>query len=224
MGWNTIIPSVTGTDALGLYFRQEAAKKGQTSGAMATAPAPSAAPTRIDASALRFTPSAERSAVNFRRFVDQRRRGTDPRAVASLEAVLADPQFTAKLSQELAKYGLVYDNLADAFAVWWMQSWQTLNGDLSDPSRAASQAVKAQAARALLASPTFAQAGDAEKQALAEELFLQAAILGASLEQVKADPAQMRRLGQSVRMSAGQAGLDLDAMVLTEAGFAPRGG
>jgi hypothetical protein len=215
-GWSIIIPSVTGTDQLGLHLRE---RMQQQQAARAAAPPPAAA----DPQALRFTPSAEARAANSRRFLAQRRAGADPATVAQLETLLGDPQLIAKIGRELGPRGLRTDSMADAYAVWWITAWQAIHGRTDDPSPAALRAVQAQAQGAMLATPTLLAAPDADKQAFAEGLLIQAAILEAATEQVKQDPAQRRGLAQAVRRSARQVGLDLDAMTLTDRGFVGAG-
>lgn len=207
-GWSIIIPSVARTDILG----QELSRR------MAQPPSTPAAQAPAAATSLTYKPSAERRAANFKRFVDQRR-AADPATARELQALLAQPDLMAQIGQEMRKRGLRPDNLADAFAIWWVQTWQTAHGQVDDPSPAAMAAVKAQAQAAFLASPSLLSASDGDKQEMAEGMLIQAAILGTALEQVKSNPAQVRALGQMARQTAGQVGLDLDAMTLTDKGF-----
>lgn len=210
-GWSVIIPSVAQTDILGTMLRD------QTRNARPRAPA--AAPTVANPSALRFRPSTEARKANFARFVAERRKNSDVATVRELEDLLGDAQFMANMQSALAARGLRTDSMADAYAAWWIQAWQTSRGRTDDPSAAAIRSVKSQAERAMLANAGLTTLPDAKKQAFAEGLLVQAAILAAAQEQVKADPAQSRKLAQIARASARQIGLDLDAMTLTDAGF-----
>ncbi len=171
------------------------------------------------ASALAFRSSPSVRSRNFAAFLERTRRA-DPAGAANLAALLrTDP--IAQMGPALRALGLRTDNVADAYTVWWMNAWQAAHGDLSDASRAKTQAVRAQAAGALASTPELRGASDAAKQEFAEALLIQAALIGASAETYAKDPAMMRKLGQAVRQGARASGLDLDAMTLTEQGFVP---
>ena len=210
-GWSVIIPSVTGTDHLGTYFHNQ----GNARTSKPAAPPPSSA-------SLRFTPSTERRAANFRRYLAQRQ-GGDAASVKQLQALLGDPTLMPRIEAELRRFGLRPDNVADAYTVWWINAWQAAHGQTGDPSLASTQAVKVQAERAFLAAPSLALSDEATKQALAEGLLVQAVILAGVTEQVKGDPSQLRVIGDLARQSARRFGLDLDAVALTDAGFVPQG-
>lgn len=207
-GWSIIIPSVTGTDQLGQHLREQTSR----------APPPAAPRVQPTTAALRFVPSADRRKANFARFVSQRRK-VDPAAAKELETLLADPQVMPSIDRQLRARGLRSDNMADAYAAWWIQAWQTAHGQTADPSPAAIRAVKAQSEQAFLASPALLAMDDGAKQEFSEGLLLQAVILGSALEQVAKDPGQLRTLAQIARSGARQSGLDLDAMTLTDQGF-----
>lgn len=220
--WSIIIPSVARTDILGLHLSDMMARQEARNGQAGKAPA--APPAAAEPAKLRFTPTLEARKANFQRLVDQRRGGADAATLRQFETLLADPAFMRQVEGELAKRGLRADSMADAFAIWWIQAWQTVHGQTDDPSPAAIRAVRAQAGRAMLTLPGLLAAPDAGKQAFAEGLLVQAVLMGTALEQVKADPAQVRRLAASVRAAArSQAGLDLTAMTLTDAGFTGAG-
>ncbi len=213
--WSIIIPSMGGTDILGTQLRnmreqQEASARGQ-------APAPAARPVG-DPTSLRYVATPERRAANFSSFLSQRRSG-DPAAVRELQQFLATPNLIPLIDRDLRKYGLRADNVADAYTAWWIQIWQTSRADGSDPSVKTVQAVKAQAERALLSTSAFTAADDAAKQAFAEGLLVQTAMMATAFEQAKSNPEQVRMLQQIARSSARQSGLDLDAMQLTDEGF-----
>lgn len=214
-GWSIIIPSVTGTDQLGTYLRGQMNQ--QEEARSPTSAAPGASP-----ASLVFKPSAERRAANFERLLE-RGRGADPAAIQQLRAALSDPTLFPRLQRELDRYDLRADNMADAYAIWWISAWQAARLDSSDPRPQAVRAVKAQAENAFLANPVLLNAGDAQKQELAETLLVQAMIMSAGVEQVKKDPSQAGALGHMVRRMARGFGLDLDAMTLTDAGFVSAG-
>lgn len=170
---------------------------------------------------LDFTPSMQRRRANYASFVERTRR-VDPAGAAGLEANLKrDP--IALAEPELAKVGLRVDNVADAYAVYWVEAWQAVHGVNGASSRATAQAVRAQAARAISATPEFASATAAQKQEFAESYLVQAVMVGAAKEQAAGDPAKLAQVSAAVEKGARAAGLDLRAMTLTEEGFRPAG-
>ena len=181
-----------------------------------------ASSTISNTSNLTFRTQMSNRRTNYASFID-RLRGNDPQGAAALEKLLASRDLVAEVGQGITHYGLRADNVADAYAVWWTQSWQAAHGDTSDPSRAAMQAVKAQAVRGIGSTPVFTNATDAMKQEFAETLLLQAALTSSYVDTYKNDPAMMRKMGDAVRKGAKASGLDLDSMTLTENGFVPSG-
>ena len=169
---------------------------------------------------LAYSPVQSRRRANLAAFVEKSRK-VDPRGAAQMQALFASTDPIAALGRDLTRYGLRTDNVADAYAVYWVQAWQAANGDTSDPSRAAMQAVKAQAANAIATTPEFATATEATKQEFAEAMMVQAMITSASVDTYKGDAGMMRKVGDAVRKGARASGLDLDAMTLTEEGFVP---
>ena len=229
MSWSTITPSITGTDVLGLHLREQMQRQRSTPDNARVAPRPnafvggSAAPASSpapDMRTLRYTPSRSRRAANLSRFVEKSR-AADPAGAAQLQKIFASGDFIDKIGGALAQQGMRVDNLADAYAVWWINAWQATRGHNNTTSRATNDAVRAQAARALAASPQIVAAGDAAKQEFAESLLVQATMIDAAVEQSKGNSAQMRQIGAAVNQGARRMGLDLTTMELTEGGFVP---
>ena len=221
--WAMIMPSVTHTDPLSMHLddmmvRQEARRRGVAPPATRGAAQPSRTPAASPAT-LRFTPTVAARKANFDRLLADRRRQGDAATTAEFAGLLSNPDLMPSIDREMRARGLSATNMADAFAIWWVQAWQTSRGDTSDPSPAALKAVKGQAEAAMLSMPALTGLPDAQKQGFAEGLLVQAAILGSAAEQVKADPAQSRKLAGIARANARQAGLDLDAVRLTDQGF-----
>ncbi|MEL6780116.1 MAG: DUF6683 family protein [Cyanobacteria bacterium J06597_16] len=169
---------------------------------------------------LSFSPSLQQRRDNLEQFVE-RRRAIDPVAAEELAVVLTQGDVIEALSPELAAYGLRTDNLADAYAVWWITAWQIWAGDTSDFSVAQADGAKHQAAIAILSTPAITNATDTQKQRWAEEFLVEAMIFSAALEQMKTEPSQpalqahMTQLAQSM-------GMDFTTMTLTDNGFALR--
>ncbi|QAY75584.1 DUF6683 family protein [Sphingosinicella sp. BN140058] len=227
MGWSTIIPSVTGTDTLGLTLRGQ--MQGRNGGARAAGPrnnfvgTTGPAPTAVNLQALRYKPSKQRRAANLAAFV-AKTRAVDQGNAADMQRLFASGDFIDKVGGAIAPLGLRVDNIADAYAIWWISAWNATRGNNDSPSRAMSQAVSAQAARAIGATPEIVGADDAAKQEFAEALLIQMSLVDTAVEQNKNNPAQLRALGSAVAQGAEQMGIDLSAMQLTENGFVPAGG
>jgi hypothetical protein len=222
MSWSTITPSITGTDVLGLQLREQVQRQRSVDGRTTSRQRflPEAAAPVVNARALRYTPSRTRRTANLSRFVEKSR-AADPAGAAQLEQLFASGDIIDKIGGALAQHGMRVDNLADAYAVWWINAWQATRGHNDKTSRETNEAVRDQAARALSASPQLVEAGDAAKQELAESLLIQAAMIDASVEKSKGNPAQMRQIGAAVNRGARRMGLELGTMELTEEGFIP---
>jgi hypothetical protein len=170
---------------------------------------------------LTYRPSLERRRANFAMFVAKSRK-KDPVGAAMLEKELATSDVMGKMERELAGFGMRIDNVADAYAAWWLNAWLASRQRADTPPAAQIAAVRAQAAQAIASTPGFATASDAVKQEMAEANLLQAMLIGAYSERAKGDRDLSRRLAAAVRQGARASGLDLDAMELTNDGFAPR--
>jgi hypothetical protein len=168
---------------------------------------------------LAFEPSLAVRKRNLANFV-AKSRSTNPEGAAQLQQLFASTDVMAAVAKEMAPYGLRVDNMADAFAVYWINAWEAANGITgSTETRARAQAVKLQAANALLESPDILRAPAAAKQELAEALLIQAALISASADQAKSDPALMANVKSAVAQGAMAMGLDLSVMTLTPGGF-----
>lgn len=228
MGWSVVTPSMAGTDILGVAIhdsmQQQRARRGGGGGAgqrnNLTA-APPAAP--ADLSAIRYQPSKARRSANLAQFV-QKARAVDRGNAEDLQRLFASGDFIDKIGGVLAPLGLRVDNLADAYAIWWISAWNATRGNNDSPSRTMAQAVSAQAARALSSAPDILRADDAAKQEFAEALLIQMALVDTAVDQNKNNPAQLRALGSAVAQGAEAMGLDLSIMQLTENGFVPADG
>lgn len=194
----------------GLYGPEAAAREN----------APSAAPAQAQPADLRYTPSKTRRAANLADFVAKSRR-VDPRGADDLQALFARTDIIEAMRAPLAKSGLRIDDVADAYAVWWITAWYASRGDNQTPGPRTVAAVRDQAARALSASPVVRGAGDGPRQQLAEALLVQAALLDGAVEHAKARPGQMTAVRTAAAQGARGMGLDLASMTLTDTGFAP---
>jgi hypothetical protein len=173
------------------------------------------------AAQLGFSPSLERRRANFASFV-QNARTADPAGADGLATLLGSGDIIARMEPELAKVGLHTDNLADAYALWWINCWSAVHGDLKTPDRATIDAVKAQAARALLSGGKTAVTSDTLKQQFAEAMLIQALLLDAALQQAKGEAEQLELISSAANKGALEMGLDLRKVTLTQYGFTAR--
>jgi len=173
-----------------------------------------------DTAKLLYHPSKTRRSANLAAFVEKTR-ARDPQGAADLQKVFAEGDFIERIRALVAPHGLQIEDVADAYALWWLTAWHAARGNNDTPPPEILAAVKAQAARAVLATGEIATASDAQKQELAEALWVQSALIDVAVEQAKQDPARLRAIGDAVRQGAKGMGLDLDAIDLTSQGFVP---
>jgi hypothetical protein len=183
-------------------------------------PAPSNA-VAANAVSLRFTPNLATRKRNLANFVSKMR-AQSPGNAAQMEQMFRSTDIFAVMAQGLAPMGLRVDNVADAYATYWITAWEASRGIGGQPTpRAQAQAVKMQAAKGLLIAPEFARATPIQKQEFAEALLIQAALISASMEGAAGDDAQLEAVGAAVRKGASAMGLELAAMELGPNGFGP---
>ena len=164
--------------------------------------------------------SSARTQQNLRTFVAN---AADSVARASLEQMFAaQPSLMDDISNGVRSYGFDPHNVADAYAVWWINIWGASQKRNIEPDAATVAAVKQQARNAFAATAYSAKTGDGDRQQDAEAFLVQAALLGSLFEQMKNDPAQLEQLAKAARQGAKASGLDLSAMTLTQNGFVPR--
>jgi hypothetical protein len=175
----------------------------------------------ISASSFLFSPSAARTRANLAAFASKTRK-VDPEGAAKMEAMFASVDIIAEIGKNIAPYGLKTNNVADAYAVYWINAWEASRGIVgSTETRQRAQAVRTQASNAMAAVPALATATDAQKQEFAEALLIQAGMIALTAEAAVNDPAQLRAVGAAVAKGAKAMGLDLDTMDLTPNGFVP---
>lgn len=174
-------------------------------------------------SSLVYRPSLERRRANLAQFVTKTR-AADPAGADQLQAMFASTDIIEAIGGEIRKYGLRTDNVADAYAMWWMVAWYAVQGRESDPSAGPLAAVRRQAASALLASGSIERATESAKQEMAEALLVQAALVDAANDKMRGDPDQRRALSAAVNKGARAMGLDLTSMTLSPDGFRVRQG
>lgn len=172
----------------------------------------------VSTARLTYKPSIERRRLNFAQFVAKTRK-KDPEGAAALEKELASSDLIARMGRELSAFGLRTDNVADAYAAWWLNAWLASRQRTDTPPTRQIAAVRAQAARAMSSLPDIAGASDAIKQEIAEAHLIQTALIGAHLEHAKSNPALLANIATAVRQGARASGLNLSEMELTDDGF-----
>lgn len=174
-------------------------------------------PASLAMDAMRYRVDAGRRARNGAQFV-AKVRATDPAGAEELAKLLADGLFD-KIQAAVRPAGLRIDDLADAYALYWITAWDATQGGNPTPSARKLAAVKRQALDGLAAAPTLVGAGDAAKQELAEALWIQAMTIDGAVERAKGKPEALRAAGAAAAQGARAMGLDLRGMVLGEDGF-----
>lgn len=155
---------------------------------------------------------------NLAQFVAKTRE-IDPDGAAKMEELFAANDVIGLIDKELKAFGLSSNNIADAYAVYWINAWLGSRGRNDDFEKRQVIAVRNQAAKALLATLPFASATDAQKQELAEAMLIQAALIGAVIENAQLDPALLAKVKVAIAQGAKGMGLDLNKMTLTAQGF-----
>jgi uncharacterized protein YijF (DUF1287 family) len=176
-----------------------------------------------DTAVLAFTPSTSRRRANLASFVD-RTRAADPVGADKMQQLFASTDIIGSIDGKMrSTYGMRANNVADAYAVWWVSAWMGARGRSDDATPGQMAMVRRQAASALASTPEFVGAGDADKQQMAEAMLVQAALIGDTIDTYKADPAMLARARAAIAKGARGSGLDLDTMTLTDEGFVPAG-
>lgn len=185
-----------------------------------TQPKSKAAPLNVDA--LKFTLSSKSRTANFQGYT-KRLEQIDPATAKALSAEISAPGFLPSVETALAKYNLDSADVGDVFTVWWITMWEISNGiyaEETDPETVRS--TKAQIASSLMQTSEFAQMSDMDKQAVADELLMQAMLFSAAAQGAAADPAVARMLRQNAVTAGQQMGLDMNIFKLTKQGFSLR--
>jgi hypothetical protein len=139
-----------------------------------------------------------------------------------LEQMLSSDKVIDAIQQTIEPYGLSINNLADAYALWWITAWQASEGNLAKVDKETAQAVKKQATIIWLANPKLVDATDANKQEIAEALLIQALLIQAAIDRAGSDKDSQEAVIQAVREGAASSGLALETMQLTNNGFVKR--
>jgi hypothetical protein len=170
--------------------------------------------------ALAYTPSKSRTHDNLQA-LGKRLAASDPATAQQAEQLFANNDVIGAVQDVMDQFGLERNNVAHAYAVYWVVYWGLANKVTDTPSPAAMQAVAAQTERGFAVNAEFAAMDNAQKQAAAEELMALTAIMDATSEQAKTEPALADQIAKASLEGSRKSGLDLDKMTLTENGFVP---
>jgi hypothetical protein len=178
---------------------------------------------KADHASLSFMPNIQRRKDYFNALLAQYDQEA-PDSSAQLRPFLFgenDGDIIQKIQKQVgAQYGLKTNNIADAYALYWISAWEAANGIFDSPTPPAQmKAVKTQVANILSSSSLITDETDANKQAYAENLLTQAAIVGSYGSHVNADPANMPKVRAAVVANAAAQGVDIEAFILTPTGF-----
>jgi hypothetical protein len=177
--------------------------------------APTASPTRLN-----FIPSLARRRGTMEKIVRDYVQ-LNPASAAEIRAqLISNGDFIEQIAGAIEPYGYRTTNLADAYAIFWISAWEASHGITNaQTQRSQAQAVKRQVESILVAIPQAAEASDADKQAFAELLLVQAVMVQSAAEQNANNPTRRPQFEASVRQIATSLGFDLDLFTLTPTGF-----
>jgi hypothetical protein len=165
-----------------------------------------------------YVPSLQRRQQNLASFV-AKVRATDLASANNMAQSFSSGDIIAQIDTKMRGIGLRADNAADAYAVWWVSAWQAAKGDTQDWDAATYQAVSRQVTSGFAATLQFATPTDTQKQLLAEEMLVNAALIDATKDDSAGNPLKMRALATAVQQGAMRSGLNLSSMTLTRNGF-----
>ncbi len=173
---------------------------------------------QLSLKSLDFKPSLSRRNSNVEKFI-ARVRKIDPANAESLKQQLQSADILSAVQNVMATKGLDANNLADASALYWVVAWQASNGLSGDSSAQQMQAVRGQVFEVFRGVPKISEMTEAGMQEVAEEMLLTSAVISASLDVVKDDPARLKSYAAEIMKQSKANGLDFTELTLTDKGF-----
>jgi hypothetical protein len=146
-------------------------------------------------------------------------RSNDPIVARDIENILLSTDAIDRLRSEMKSAGLKSNNIADVYAVYWTKAWLGARGRKDNLSTAQIITIRNRVATAMLSTPVLLAQTDAQKQELAEAMFIQSALIPAFIESTKSAPVQLAQMKMAIAKGAKNFGLDLEKMTLTAQGF-----
>ncbi len=177
-----------------------------------------AAPSAASLASLNYKPSTDVRKQSIKSFVDGLRT-LNPEVAGEFEKVFAQVDIIDEIGKAVAPYGLKTDNMADAYAIYFLNAWMAANGrtDQNTPEQIAG--VQKMAANALGNTPDMLKLDDAKKQQFSEALMIQGFLFDAILQESVSDPAALAKVKADTKAGAKEMGIDVDLFVLTPAGL-----
>jgi hypothetical protein len=177
------------------------------------------APAPANTGPLIYRPSLMLRESNVDRLITNYSR-TEPDAAGVVRELTADLDLIAVIGDSIKPSGARFDNVADAYAVWWITAWNAAAGRNPElPSAQTVQAVSKQAGAALLAIPGYSKLKDAEKQNMAEALLFQMFMISSIAPLAEKYPSKHPRFRKNLIAEGLAMGLDFKRLELTSTGF-----
>jgi hypothetical protein len=170
---------------------------------------------------LSYYPSVQRRRANLAELV-ARTRADNPESGTKMEQLFASTDVIEEIGSALKPYGYSVAHVGDAYAFWWMTAWEGARGSNRAFNRSEMKAVQLQAHQAIAKTQRIPHSSDAQKQQVAEALWIQATMIDGLIDMAKEQPELMPQLQQAIRRGALASGVDLDAVQLTPRGFINR--
>jgi hypothetical protein len=188
-------------------------------GPAATLQAPAPPPSPAALAALQYTPSLDLRKANIAKLVVALKQ-TNAEAGTAFEQVFAQNDVIPMIGQEIAKYNLKVDNIADAYTLYFLGSWMAVNGRSEDPTAAQVTGTRDLVLKTLVGVPDLGKMSDADKQGFAEGLLLQFFMNEAMSQAVASDPAATKKVRGDLKTGFKETmKLDLDLFNLTANGL-----
>jgi hypothetical protein len=174
----------------------------------------------INDTRLTYRTSASTRRNNLANFIEKIRTN-DPVSASQIEQLFSSTATFDRIDKAMAAMNLKSNNVADAYAVYLINAWLGARGRNDDLPKAQIVAIRNQSAQTLLAIPQFTGATNTDKQQMAEEMLIRAALISAAIDGAKSDPAILNQVKISISQGAKQMGMDLDRLTITSQGFQP---
>lgn len=134
-----------------------------------------------------FNVSRVRTRQNVKSYIAQAR-ANNPTLAAQYSQILETNDFDDLMGEIMRVAGLRRDNVADAFAIYWVQSWMIANHGAIKPNLTMIQAVRGQSNKIMLNLHQSIGDDDASKQKFADIHLMQMMILLSGYQQVETNP------------------------------------
>jgi hypothetical protein len=189
------------------------------SGPSASQQAPAPPPSPAALAAMQYTPSLDLRKANIAKLITALKQ-TNAEAGTVFEQVLTQNDVIPMIGQEIAKYNLKIDNIADAYTLYFLGSWMTVNGRSEDPTAGQVTGTRDMVVKTLAGVPDLGKMSDADKQSFAEGMLLQFFMNEAMSQAVASDPAATKKVRGDLKTAFKETlKIDLDLFNLTANGL-----